>query len=73
MITVWAARVEARPLILLKFYIRKESMEIVQELGVHSCKKQGTLFEGPICRVEMTSGSVLLINATVQELEARSA
>ena len=81
MITVQAARIEGVPYRLTKLKIRAENMEIIQDLGLHSCRSSGasfeigadTLFNGPICRVVMTSGEVLFINATSEELEARSA
>ncbi len=79
MITVHATRVLTDPCLLEKIKIRKESMEIMQDLGVRSCKAENAsytgdpVFAGPICRVVMTSGRVLFINATSEELEARSA
>ena len=81
MITVHATRIQNIPYPLEKIKIRKESMEIMQDLGTYACKAsttdfhvaKGTIFDGPICRVVMTSGRVLYINATSEELEARSA
>ena len=79
MITVQATRNQTEPFRLEKLKIRKESMEIMQDLGSHTCRiyedRLGLQdpFDGPICRVVMTSGRVLFINATCEELEARSA
>ncbi len=73
MITVEATRIQNLPYSLGKIKIRQESIEIMQDLGVCPCEAKGDLFDGPICRVVMTSGRVLFINATSEELEARSA
>ena len=73
MITVQATRVLTNPCVLNKLKIRAENMEIMQDLGIRRCKADGGMFDGPICRVVMTSGRVLFINATSAELEARSA
>jgi len=79
MITVHAGRIEGPPYRLTKIKIRKESMEIMQDLGSYPCEREDfgssdeRKFDGPICRVVMTSGRVLFINATSEELEGRSA
>jgi len=73
MITVEADRIQGSPYNLTKLKIRKENMEIMQDLGSYPCLSGDESFDGPICRVVMTSGRVLFINATSEELEARSA
>jgi len=72
MITVHATRLQADPFRLEQIKIRKESIEIMQDLGSCSCATGSEPFDGPICRVIMTSGRVLYINATSAELEAQS-
>ncbi len=80
MITVHATKIHAHIFKLDKIKIRQESIEIMQDLGTYTCQVErsfnnpdpGKPFDGPICRIVMTSGRVLYVNATSEELEARS-
>ena len=81
MITVHATKIHAHVFKLDKIKIRQECIEIMQDIGTHTCQVERSFnnpnpeepFDGPICRVVMTSGRVLFINATSEELEGRSA
>ena len=73
MITVQATGVLTIVFQLEEMKIRKDSMESIKFLGTKQCRANGAMFDGPICYVVMTSGRDLYINATSEELEARSA
>ena len=73
MITVHASKIEGAPYYLTEIKIQKTNIEIMEDLGTYPCESDGRKYDGPICAVGMISGRVLFINATSEELEARSA
>ncbi len=78
MITVWATECLEGPdtvLHLRQYRIKRGNMEIMDDIGTFTYTGEDPVWykEGPICAVRMTSGLTLFINATSEELEARSA
>lgn len=73
MITVNASNHLGGTVQLREIKIRHSAIEEIEFLGLHPCWAKGAMFDGPICKVTMISGSIHYINATVEELEKRSA
>lgn len=76
MITVQATSLTGMPFHLYEMKINPNNIESMENLGDRTCQVERNIdseFTGPICKVIMTSGQKLYINATSEELEARSA
>ena len=58
---------------MIKLQIHKAAIESIQYLGSRSIRLEGNDCTGPVCLVRMASGIEYFVNATPNELEARSA